>query len=92
MRERMLGEARRTLETIAARDPRGALGEAALLDLARLALADGNRAEARRALARLPQPLRTPALAETAAHLRCRAEPPAAGGAGASDACTPPTD
>ena len=92
MRERSLGEARRTLETIAARDPRGALGEAALLDLARLALADGDRAEARRALARLPQPLRTPALAETAAHLRCRADQPAAGAAGASDACTPPTD
>jgi ferric-dicitrate binding protein FerR (iron transport regulator) len=92
MRERSLGEARRTLETIAAHDTRGALGEAALLDLARLALADGDRAEARRVLARLPQPLRTPALAETAAHLRCRAEPPAAGGSGASDPCTPPTD
>ena len=92
MRERSLGEARRTLETIAARDPRGALGEAALLDLARLALADGDRAEARRALDRLPRPLRTPALAETAAHLRCRAESHAAGGAGARDACAAPTD
>jgi hypothetical protein len=82
MRERSLGEARRALETIAARDRGGALGEAALLDLARLALADGDRAEARRALARLPTPLRDPALAETAAHLRCRAEQPV-GGAGA---------
>ena len=60
MRERSLGEARRALETIAARDPRGALGEAALLDLARLALADGDRAEARRALARLPARCATP--------------------------------
>ena len=75
MRERSLGEARRTLEMIAARDPRGPLGEAALLDLARLALADGDRAEARRVLARLPRALRDPALAETAAHLRCRAQP-----------------
>ena len=74
MRERSLGEARRTLETIAARDPRGPLGEAALLDLARLALADGDRAEARRVLARLPRTSRDPALAETAAHLRCRAQ------------------
>ncbi|HEY7376662.1 MAG TPA: FecR family protein [Polyangia bacterium] len=79
MRERSLAEARRALEIIAARDPRGALGEAALLDLARLALADGDRAEARRALARLPSPLRDPALAETAAHLRARAEAPGAG-------------
>lgn len=83
MRERSLGEARRTLEMIAARDPRGALGEAALLDLARLALADGDRAEARRVLARLPRALRDPALAETAAHLRCRAQP---------DGCDVPTD
>ena len=78
MRERSLGEARRALETIAARDPRGPLGEAALLDLARLALADGDHAEARRVLARLPNPVRDPALAETAAHLRCRARPPGA--------------
>jgi ferric-dicitrate binding protein FerR (iron transport regulator) len=76
MRERSLGEARRALETIATRDPRGPLGEAALLDLARLALADGDRAEARRALARLPRPVRDPALAETVAHLRCRARQP----------------
>jgi ferric-dicitrate binding protein FerR (iron transport regulator) len=75
MRERSLGEARRALETIAARDPRGRLGETALLDLARLALADGDRAEARRALDRLPATLRDPALSETAAHLRCRAQP-----------------
>ena len=84
MRERSLGEARRVLETIATRDPRGPLGEAALLDLARLALADGDRAEARRVLARLPSPVRDPALAETAAHLRCRARPPGAS-AGDSD-------
>ena len=80
MRERSLGEARRALETVAARDPRGPLGEAALLDLARLALAEGDRAEARRVLARLPSPVRDPALAETAAHLRCRARPPGAQG------------
>jgi ferric-dicitrate binding protein FerR (iron transport regulator) len=78
MRERSLGEARRALETIAARDPGGPLGEAALLDLARLALSDGDRAEARRVLSRLPNPVRDPALAETAAHLRCRARPPGA--------------
>jgi ferric-dicitrate binding protein FerR (iron transport regulator) len=75
MRERSLGEARRALETIAARDPHGRLGETALLDLARLALADGDRAEARRALDRLPAALGDAALTETAAHLRCRAQP-----------------
>ena len=85
MRERSLGEARRALETIATRDPRGPLGEAALLDLARLALADGDRAEARRVLARLPSPVRDPALAETAAHLRCRARPPGAQGSDDKD-------
>jgi hypothetical protein len=74
MRARALGEARRTLETIASADSNGQLGEAALLDLARLALADGDRAEARRALGRLPRRLADPALAETANHLRCRAE------------------
>jgi hypothetical protein len=73
MRERSLGEARRALETIAVRDPHGRLGETALLDLARLALADGDRAEARRALDRLPAALGDAALTETAAHLRCRA-------------------
>jgi len=86
MRARSLGEARRALETIAARDPRGPLGEAALLDLARLALADGDRAEARRALARLPTPMRDRALADTAAHLRCRAQEPGA----AADDCDAP--
>jgi ferric-dicitrate binding protein FerR (iron transport regulator) len=74
MRARALGQARRTLETITDADRNGQLGEAALLDLARLALADGDRAEARRALGRLPRRLADPALAETAAHLRCRAE------------------
>jgi hypothetical protein len=81
MRERSLGEARRALEAIAVRDHRGPLGEAALLDLARLALADGDRAEARRTLARLQNPPRDPALAETAAHLRCRARQPGAAAA-----------
>jgi hypothetical protein len=89
MRARSLAEARRDLETIAARDPRGTLGETALLDLARLALADGDRAEARRALALLPQPLRDPALAETAQHLRCRALDPG-GGAGKDGDCQAP--
>ena len=88
MRERSLGEARRALETIATRDPRGPLGEAALLDLARLALADGDRAEARRVLARLPSPVRDPALAETAAHLRCRAQ--RSGGDDGCDAAAAP--
>jgi hypothetical protein len=74
MRARALGQARRTLETIADADSNGQLGETALLDLARLALADGDRAEARRALGRLPRRLADPALAETASHLRCRAE------------------
>jgi hypothetical protein len=73
MRDRQTGTARRILETIAARDGDGALGEAALLDLARLALSEGDRAAARRALQRLPTPLRDPALAETAQHLRARA-------------------
>lgn len=95
MRARSLAEARRDLETIAARDPRGTLGETALLDLARLALADGDRAEARRALALLPRPLRDPALAETAQHLRCRALPPANGTDGDQDGdhagCAGPT-
>jgi hypothetical protein len=86
MRERSLAEARRTLETIARRDPHGALGEAALLDLARLALADGDRAEARRALSRLPDPLSDPAFTDTAAHLRCRAEQPEDAG---SPVCSP---
>jgi hypothetical protein len=78
MRDRSTAEARRFLETIVARDPKGPLSEAALLDLARLALADGDRAEARRALGRLPTPLRDPALAETAEHLRSRAQAPTA--------------
>jgi len=73
MRKHALAEARRTLEAIASGDPDGALGEAAILDLARLALAEGDRPEARRALARLPAALKDPALVETAAHLRCRA-------------------
>jgi hypothetical protein len=74
MRARALAKARRDLETIANLDRRGPLGEAALLDLARLALSDGDRDEARRALARLPGTLADPALAETAEHLRCRVE------------------
>ena len=67
----------------------GPLGEAALIDLARLALADGNRAKARRVLARLPSPLGDPALAETAAHLRCRAALVTGDGPDRDDACAP---
>ena len=89
MRERSLGEARRALETIASRDPHGRLGETALLDLARLALADGDRAEARRALDRLPAALHDPALTETAAHLRCRAQR-SGGDEGCDAAAAPP--
>ncbi len=81
MRKHALAEARRTLEAIASGDPDGTLGEAAILDLARLALAEGDRAEARRALARLPASFKDPALVETAAHLRCRAE---------GESCAPP--
>ena len=73
MRRRSTGEARRALETVAARDAGGPLGEMALLDLARLALADGDRQSARVALARLPASLHDPALNETADHLKCRA-------------------
>jgi hypothetical protein len=80
MRAHAAAKARRALETIAERDRRGPLGEAALLDLARLALAEGDRDEARRALARLPGRLADPALAETAEHLRCRVERSGAGG------------
>jgi hypothetical protein len=81
MRGHAVAEARRALETIADRDRRGPLGEAALLDLARLALAEGDRDEARRALARLPGRLADPALDETAEHLRCRVERSGEGGA-----------
>jgi len=77
MRDRSLAEARRLLETIVDRDPHGPLYEEALLDLARLALTDGDREEALRVLDRLPPRLRDPALAETADHLRARAQPPA---------------
>jgi hypothetical protein len=73
MRRHAADEARRALQNVAARDPDGPLGQVALLDLARLALAEGDQAEARRLLARLPASLRDPALAETADHLRCRA-------------------
>jgi ferric-dicitrate binding protein FerR (iron transport regulator) len=73
MRRRDLAQARHALETIVARDPTGSLRELALCDLARLALGEGDQAEARRLLARLPAPLHDPALAETADHLRCRA-------------------
>jgi thioredoxin-like negative regulator of GroEL len=65
-------DARRALEAVVARDPDGARGEAALLDLARLELAAGDAAAAYRHLARLPDPARDPGLAEGAHHLRCR--------------------
>jgi ferric-dicitrate binding protein FerR (iron transport regulator) len=74
MRARSLADARQTLETIATSDSGGPLGEAALLDLARLSLAEDDREAARRTLARLPSALSDTALAETAEHLRCRAD------------------
>ncbi len=77
MRRRDLLQARHALQTIVARDPTGWLREIALCDLARLALGEGDQAEARRLLSRLPASLHDPALAETADHLRCRAEHPA---------------
>jgi hypothetical protein len=77
MRRRDLAQARHALERVVARDADGSLRELALCDLARLALGEGDQAEARRLLARLPAPLHDPALAETADHLRCRANHPA---------------
>jgi ferric-dicitrate binding protein FerR (iron transport regulator) len=88
MRRHATGEARRALETVAARDPAGPMGEVALLDLARLVLAEGDKAEARRILARLPARLHDAALAETAEHLRCRAARPSdAEAADGADPC-----
>jgi hypothetical protein len=72
MRSGSRDDARRALEAVLARDPDGARGEAARLDLARLELAAGDPAAARRQLARLPDPARDPGLAEAAHHLRCR--------------------
>ena len=74
MRDGTREQARRALEAVVARDPGGAHGEAALLDLARLALEGGDAARARRHLARLPDPVRDRGLAEAAHHLRCRVE------------------
>jgi len=67
-------QARATLRELVARhggDPRS---EAALLDLARLSLAAGATDDARRFLARLPDPTRDRALVEPARHLRCRVD------------------
>lgn len=72
MRAGARDEARRLLRAIVAADPSDARAEAALLDLARLALADGDVSEARRQLARLPEPTHDAALAESAHHLRCQ--------------------
>lgn len=66
--------ARRTLQEIAARESIGGRAEAALLDLARLALADNDPTAAREYLARLDGRARDPALAEPADHLRCTTE------------------
>jgi hypothetical protein len=88
MRNHALTDARAALETIADRDPGGQLGDTALLDLARLALSEGDREAARRALARLPSPLGDAALAETAEHLRCRAALPDSAAGGDGDPCT----
>ena len=85
MRRRDLPQARHALETVVARDATGSLRELALCDLARLALGEGDQAEARRLLAILPAPLHDRALAETADHLRCRANHPA--GADGADPC-----
>jgi predicted Zn-dependent protease len=63
--------ARQALAEIVSRDPHGARAEAALMDLARLALADGNPGDAQRYLSRLPDRLDDQALAEPADHLRC---------------------
>jgi hypothetical protein len=65
-------QARRALLEIVAREPHGARAEAALLDLARLSLAEGNAGDARRHLARIQEPVTDPALAEPADHLRCQ--------------------
>ena len=85
MRRRDLPQARHALETVVARDATGSLRELALCDLARLALGEGDQAEARRLLAILPAPLHDRALAETADHLRCRANHLA--GADGADPC-----
>ena len=66
--------AREALQRLVARDPDGVHGEAARLDLARIALAAGDPAEARRQLRGMAEPTRDPALAETTHHLRCQAE------------------
>ena len=79
-------QARATLRELVARhggDPRS---EAALLDLARLSLAAGATADARRFLARLPDPTRDRALVEPARHLRCRVDV-AAGAMAAAATC-----
>lgn len=77
LRAHAFADARAALETIATSDRGGQLGEAALLDLARLALTEGDREAARRALARLPSPFDDSALAETAERLRARVDAPA---------------
>jgi ferric-dicitrate binding protein FerR (iron transport regulator) len=77
MRARAFADARAALETIATGDRGGQLGNAALLDLARLALTEGDHEAARRALERLPSPLDDGALAETAERLRSRVDAPA---------------
>jgi outer membrane protein assembly factor BamD (BamD/ComL family) len=69
-----LADARRALEAVVARSSRDPRAEAALLDLARMALADGNAGDAARQLARLPDPPTDRALAEPAHRLRCRTE------------------
>ena len=79
-------QARATLRELMVRhggDPRS---EAALLDLARLSLAAGATADARRFLARLADPTRDRALIEPARHLRCRVDV-AAGEMAAAVAC-----
>jgi len=74
MRAGARDEARRMLQSIVAEDPLDARAEAALLDLARIALADGNVRDAKRYVARLPEPTRDAALAEGAHHLRCQVD------------------
>lgn len=67
-------DAQRALENVVTRDADGRWSEAALLDLARLALEGGDTQQARRYLRRLPDPANDRALAEAAHHLRCRLE------------------
>ena len=77
--------ARATLLELLSRHASDPRGEAALLDLARLSLAAGATADARRYLARLADPTHDRALVEPARHMRCRVEVAAGAMAAAAD-------